>query len=157
MIPLPYEVNQWNTQRRFERMGASARLVRQQRTSIWAYWGNPAATIPPSYTTNGSVWQPQYMLVWHLEQSGFPYEDSTGLYPALSGVAPGVTTGEIGLGGLFNGTSSYLNAGTVNVGTAFTLFAWIKMSSSANNIQTIWANGPTDWNSLRFFIIRQYV
>ncbi len=146
LIPLPYEINQWNTS------GVSSVWVQVPalsgtNTSIWAYWGNPAATNPPAWTTNGAVWQPQYLLVWHLEQSGLPYQDSAALYPALSGVAPGVTTGEIGLGGLFNGSSSYLYAGAANLGSAFTLFAWAKMASSATNIQTIWANGPGGWNS----------
>jgi hypothetical protein len=143
---LPYEINQWNTSG-VSSVWVQVPLLSGTNTSIWAYWGNPAATTPPAYTTNGAVWQPQYMLVWHLEQVGLPYADSTTQYPASTGVAPGLSTGEIGLGGLFNGASSYLHAGTVNLGTAFTLFAWVKLSTSATNVQAIWANGATGYNS----------
>ncbi len=143
---LPHEIDQWNTN------GASSVWVQVPalcgtNTSIWAYWGNPAGTNPPAWTTNGAVWLPQYQLVWHLEQSGLPYQDSTRSYPAVSGVAPGVTGGAIGLGGLFNGASSYLHAGAVDVGNAFTLFAWAKVNGAASNIQTLWANKPGGWNS----------
>jgi hypothetical protein len=143
---LPHEIDQWNTN------GVSSVWVQVPalsgtNTSIWAYWGNSAATNPPAWTTNGAVWQPVYLLVWHLEQSGFPYEDSAAHYPALSGVEPGLTGGVVGLGGLFNGSSSYLHAGAVNLGNAFTLFTWAKLSASASNIQTLWANKPGGWNS----------
>jgi hypothetical protein len=143
---LPHEINQWNTN------GVSSVWVQlpalsASNTSVWAYWGNPAETNPPAWTTNGAVWQPTYSLVWHLEQSGFPYQDSAGNYPALAGVVPGLTTGVIGSGGLFNGSSSYLHAGVVNLGSDFTLFAWAKLSSAASNIQALWANKPGGWNS----------
>jgi hypothetical protein len=143
---LPHEVNNWNTN------GVSSVWVQVPalsgtNTSIWAYWGNPAATNPPAYTTNGSVWQPHYILVWHFEQNGLPYQDSAEHYPALSGVAPGMTPGIVAAGGLFNGTSSYLHAGAVDVGAAFTLFAWAKVDNTASNIQTLWANKPGGWNT----------
>lgn len=143
---IPHEINQWNT------AGTSTVWVRLPvlsgtNTCIWAYWGNPLAASPPAYTTNGSVWQPRHLLVWHLEQSYFPYTDSTGNYPARTGVAPEVTVGEAGWGGLFNGSTSYLHAGSVNAGTAFTLFAWVRPASGASNIQTIFANKPGGWNT----------
>jgi hypothetical protein len=149
LIPLPHEINQWNPN------GVSSVWVQvpalaASNTYIWAYWGNPAATNPPAWTTNGTVWQPTYLLVWHLEQSGLPYQDSAALNPAVSGVAPGLVTGEIGSGGFFNGTSSYLHAGPVNLGSAFTLFAWAKVAAGATNIQTIWANAAGGWNSAGF-------
>jgi len=143
---LPHEINRWNTN------GISSVWVQLPtlggtNTSIWAYWGNPTDTNSPAWTTNGSVWQPQYSLVWHLEQSGLPYLDSTPFHPALSGVAPGVGTGVIGSAGIFNGASSYLHAGMVNVGNAFTLFAKAKVAASASNIQTLWANKAGGFSS----------
>jgi hypothetical protein len=143
---LPHEINQWNPE------GVSSIWVQPPalsgtNTSIWAYWGNPAATNPPAWTTNGAVWQPRYELVWHLEQGRLPYEDSAALYPAVSGVAPILTPGVVDSGGLFNGNSAYLHAGTVNVGGAFTLFAWAKLAANATNIQTIWANKAGGWNT----------
>ena len=135
---IPYEINQWNTN------GISTVWVNvpslSASTSIWAYWGNPAAANAPYYTTNGATW-PGYDLVWHLEQSGFPYLDSTLNYPAAAGVAPVQSKGIIGNGQTFNGSSSYLDAGAVNnLNNAFTLSAWVNVSPSANNIQVIWAS-----------------
>lgn len=143
---LPHEINQWNTNS-VSSVWVQVPVLSGTNTSIWAYWGNPSATNAPAYTTNGAVWQPAYLLVWHLEQNGFPYEDSADLYPAVSGVAPGVTAGVVGQGGLFNGSSSYLNAGAVNLGSSFTLFTWVKLSSAASNIQALWANKPGGYNS----------
>ncbi|MGH7977507.1 MAG: hypothetical protein ACREC8_12720 [Limisphaerales bacterium] len=88
---------------------------------IWAYWGNSDDTTPSSYTTNGAVWLPpvfqslpSYEVVYHLEQSGPPYLDSTLQYPATTASAPGLTNGIIGSCGAFT-RNSYLDAGSVNV------------------------------------------
>jgi Concanavalin A-like lectin/glucanases superfamily/Domain of unknown function (DUF2341) len=143
---LPHEINNWNTNG-LSSVWVQVPALSGTNTSIWAYWGNPAETNPPAWTTNGAVWQPQYLLVWHLEQSGLPYQDSAALYPALSGVAPGVTAGVVGSGGFFNGATSYLHAGTVNLGSAFTLFAWAKLANTGSNIQTLWANKAGGWNT----------
>lgn len=148
LTPIPHEIDEWNTN------GTSIVWVNVPMMSttndfIWAYWGNPDATNPPAYTTNGTVW-PNHDLVWHLKETGFPFADSTQQHPALSGVAPTSTTGEIGRGTLFNGSSQYLNAGTINLGSAFTLSAWVKVDPSATNIQTIWANKSSGWNSAGF-------
>lgn len=137
-LPIPYEIEQWNTN------GTSSVWVNLPALSatnnyIWAYWGNPAMTNIPVYTTNGAAW-PDYDLVWHLKESGFPYADSTLNYPALRGVAPVQTTGIVGNGAEFNGTATYLDAGTVNLNNAFTLSAWVEISPNVDNIQTIWAN-----------------
>jgi hypothetical protein len=45
--------------------------------SIRAYWGNPAATSPPSYTTDGTMWTDAFFIaVWHLEETGPVHYDS---------------------------------------------------------------------------------
>jgi hypothetical protein len=149
LTPLPYEVDQWNTN------GVSSVWVNVPALSttndfVWAYWGNPLATNPPAYTTNGAAW-PNYDLVWHLEQSGFPYADSTLNYPALDGVASVQTGGIVGEGQEFNGATTFLDAGTVaNLNNAFTLSAWVNISPAANNIQTIWANQQGGFGSAGF-------
>lgn len=140
LTPLPYEIDQWNTN------GVSSVWVNVPSISttndfVWVYWGNPLDTNPPAYTTNGAVW-PTYDLVWHLEQSGFPYADSTLDFPALNGVAPGQVPGIIGDGQEFNGSSTYLDAGLANLNNAFTLSAWVNMQSGAYSCQAIWANQP---------------
>jgi hypothetical protein len=149
LTELPYEMNQWNTS------GISTIWVQVPafggtNNFIWAYWGNSAATTGPSYTTNGAVWSPSYIGVWHLEQHGLPYLDSTGDYPATSGLPPASGNGHIGGFGIFNGLSDYLHLGAVNVGSAFTLSAWVNVIPGASNIQTIWANKPGGWNSSGF-------
>jgi hypothetical protein len=147
-LPIPYEIDQWNTN------GVSSVWVNVPSLSttndfVWAYWGNPLATNPPVYTTNGATW-PNYDLVWHLEQSGFPYADSTLNYPALDGVAPMQTPGIVDEGQKFNGSTTFLDAGVANLNNAFTLSAWVNVSTAANNIQTIWANQQGGFGSAGF-------
>jgi len=148
LTPVPFEIDEWNTN------GTSSVWVNVPSLSnsnnfIWAYWGNPLATNLPASSTNGGVW-PGFDVVWHLKENGFPYADSTLQAPALNGTAPGLTTGIIGHGESFNGSSDFLNAGPLNLGGAFTLSAWIKLDPAENNIQTIWANKPGGWNSAGF-------
>ena len=142
---IPHEVDEWNTNGTSS-VWVDVPSIASTNDFIWAYWGNPAAATPPAYSTNGSAW-PNYDLVWHLKESGFPFADSTQQHPALNGVAPVAAPGEIGHGEAFNGTSQYLNPGPVNLGGAFTLSAWLKLALNEHNIQTIWANKPGGWNS----------
>src|SRR5262249_18315433 len=95
-LPLPFLIDEWTTN------GTSSVWVQVQQLSgtndgVWAYWGNPNATNLPATSTNGSVW-PDHDLVWHLKESGFPYADSSGQNPALTGVAPSSVTGIVGKG-----------------------------------------------------------
>jgi hypothetical protein len=155
--PIPHEIDEWNTN------GLSSVWVRVPALAgtddfIWAYWGNPAAMNPPVWTTNGTVWSADHLLVWHLRESGLPFTDSAGQHPATSGVAPVSTAGRIGRAGLFNGVSQYLDAGTVNLGDAFTLSAWVKIKSGAADIQTIWANQQGGYGSPGFaFFVNTYL
>jgi hypothetical protein len=58
---------------------------------------------------------------------------------------------------LFNGVSQYLDAGTVNLGDAFTLSAWVNIKSGAADIQTIWANQKGGYGSAGFaFFVNTY-
>jgi Concanavalin A-like lectin/glucanases superfamily/Domain of unknown function (DUF2341) len=155
LVPLYHEIDEWNTN------GTSYVWVQVPALSgpsnfIWAYWGNPGATNPPAGTTNGSVWTPNYLVVYHLKENGFPYADSTGQHPALTGVAPSSTTGVVGHAGSFNGTSDYLNAGTINVGSGFTASAWVNMSALANNIVGIWCSKPGGYDSNGFGLYINY-
>ena len=146
LMPLPYEIDEWNTN------GVSYVWVEVPALSsandfVWAYWGNPLDVTPLAFATNGAVWTPGYDLVWHLKESGFPFADSALQHPAVSGTAPTSVTGQIGRGVSFNGTSQYLNAGSVALGNAFTMSAWIKIDATATNIQPIWANKGGGWNA----------
>ena len=148
--PVFHEIDEWNTN------GVSSVWVRlpvlaSTNDSIRAYWGNPAATNLPAYATDGSVWMPNYFVVYHLKESGFPYADSARRYPALSGTAPGSAVGMIGRGCSFNGAlSQYLNAGVLNLGNAFTLSAWANVAANAFDIQTIWASQKGGYESPGF-------
>jgi hypothetical protein len=156
---IPYEINQWNPG------GVSTIWVQVPSLSstndfIWAYWGNPNNVVPPAYTTNGAVWlppsfesQPAYDVVYHLEQSGFPYFDSTLQYTASNGIAPPSASGLIGLDGAFN-RAAYLDAGSINLSNTFTMSAWVNPSTSVNDIEAIWGNGPGGYTSpgVRFYV-----
>ncbi|MDD2600091.1 MAG: DUF2341 domain-containing protein [Kiritimatiellae bacterium] len=67
-IELNYEIEQWDTG------GTSYIWVQvpelRQGTTIWAYWGDPSLTTPPSYTTNGATWDTSFAGVWHLSDTG---------------------------------------------------------------------------------------
>jgi hypothetical protein len=148
VTPVPFEIDEWNTN------GVSTVWVDVPSLSstndfVWACWGNPNATALPPSSTDGSVW-PGFDLVWHLKETGFPYADSTLQAPALNGTAPVATAGIIGHGQYFNGTSSFLNAGILDLGPSFTLSAWINIDPSASDIQTIWANKPGGWSTPGF-------
>ncbi len=91
---IPYEIDEWNPSGTTP-VWVQVPALSQTNNFIWAYWGNPADTTPPAYTTNGAVWVPPafqslppYLVVYHLEQSAFPYFDSTLNYPSTNGVAP---------------------------------------------------------------------
>ncbi|HYG35149.1 MAG TPA: DUF2341 domain-containing protein [Clostridia bacterium] len=136
----PHEIDEWNTN------GTSLIWVRVPALSstsdfIWAYWGNPSAMNLPATSTNSSVWSENFELVWHLKETAFPFADSAAKHPAITGSLPASSSaGLIGRGCTFNGASSYLNAGVVNLGNTFTLSAWVKMDANASSIRSIWAS-----------------
>ncbi|MGH7991921.1 MAG: DUF2341 domain-containing protein [Limisphaerales bacterium] len=148
---IPYEIDEWNPS------GVSYVWVQVPNLSsnsvIWAYWGNASDTPPPASTTNGTVWLPpafqslpSYEVVYHMEETNFPYLDSTLQYPANTGVVPGSTPGIVGEAGSFSG-GTYLDAGGVNLGNIFTLSAWLNISPTASNIQGVWVNGAGGYTS----------
>jgi hypothetical protein len=153
-ILLNYQIDTWNTN------GVSSVWVEVPSISsstnyIMAYWGNPALTNAASFTTNGATWT-NFSGVFHLKESALPYADSTTLHTASTGLAPVVTSsGEIGNAEVFNGTTEYLvPSGAINLGSAFSLSAWVKLDNTANNIQCVWANktGGSTANGVALFI-----
>lgn len=142
---LPFQIDQWNTNGESQ-VWVQVPSIASTNDYITACWGNSSDSTMPTSNTNGMVWQTlsgsnNFALVYHLSQSNFPYADSTLQYPANSGVAPAPTNGIVGNGSAFNGTSSFLVASnTVNLGSGFSLSAWVNLSASSTNIQTIWAN-----------------
>jgi 3',5'-cyclic AMP phosphodiesterase CpdA len=104
--------------------------------------GDVSTEFVPLSDTTSEESQFHFELVWHLNQSNFPFFDSTLQHPATNGVAGSSAAGFIGAGLSFNGTSDYIDAGRLNLTNSFTLSAWINISQSAPNIQTIWASKP---------------
>ena len=142
---IPHEIDEWN-----DANGVSSVWVQVPRLSstndyIWAYWGNAAAVTPLAWSTNGEVWAPSfgtpapYEVVYHLKEGALPFLDSTLQHVATNGVAPTPTPGVVGQGGAFDG-SAWLDAGTNDVGDAFTLSAWVNIATDAKSIQALWAN-----------------
>lgn len=156
---IPHEINQWNTNG-ISTVWVQIPSLTGTNDAIWAYWGNPLETNPPDYSSNGNVWvppasdsAPAFDAVYHLEQSGPPYTDSTTQHPASTGTPPAPANGLIGSGCTFT-RAPYLDCGTINLGSQFTISAWINVSSSATDIQAVWANGPGGYTSagLRFYV-----
>lgn len=142
---LPFQIDQWNTNGESD-VWVQVPSIASTNDFITALWGNSSDSAMPAANTNGMVWQTlsgsdEFALVYHLSESNFPYADSALQYPANSGVAPAPTNGIVGNGGAFNGASSFLVASnSVNLGSAFSLSAWVNLNPSSTNIQTIWAN-----------------
>jgi hypothetical protein len=158
---LPFQIDQWNPAGESQ-IWVQVPSLTSTNDCITAYWGNAADSAMQPCNTNGAVWttpsgSSNFLLVYHLSQSGFPFADSTLQYPATSGVAPVSTSGMIGRGCAFNGTSQFLNGGLVNIGKTFTLSAWVNIAPAAMSEQTIWCNKQGGWNTAGFdFYVNSY-
>ena len=158
---LASEIDEWNPAGESEVWVQVPRLG-STNDYITAFWGNPSdRTMPPS-NTNGAVWRNlsgsiDFLLVYHLSHSGFPFADSTQQYPADAGVAPALASGPVGHGAAFDGSSDFLDAGFVNLGKVFTVSAWVNIAPRAMNEQTIWCNKQGGWNTAGFdFYVNSY-
>jgi hypothetical protein len=159
MRVIPSEIDQWNSSGE-STVWVQVPALAGTNTAIWAYWGNPAAT---TLLPGTNVWVPQsweglpaYEVVYHLKESGFPFVDSTGQYPADTGVAPSPVAGVVGYGELFN-NAAYLDAGAINLGQSFNLSAWVNVSPAVANIQSIWANGAGGYSTAEVvFFVNDY-
>ncbi len=158
---LPFQIDQWNPAGESQ-VWVQVPSLTSTNDYITAYWGNGADRAMPPGNTNGAVWSTlsgsnNFLLVYHLNQGGFPFADSTLRSPATSGVAPISANGVSGPGCTFNGSSQFLNAGLVNLGKTFTLSAWVNLALAANSEQTIWCNKQGGWNTAGFdFYINTY-
>ncbi|HWI55761.1 MAG TPA: DUF2341 domain-containing protein, partial [Bacillota bacterium] len=153
-MELPFEIDQWNPAGESQ-IWVQVPLLASTNDSITAYWGNAADSAMQPCNTNGAVWSTlsgsnNFLLVYHLSQSGFPFADSTLQYPATSGVPPALTDGVVGRGCAFNGSSQFFDAGLVNIGKNFSLSAWVNIAPAALSEQTIWCNKQGGWNTAGF-------
>ncbi|MDD4870920.1 MAG: DUF2341 domain-containing protein, partial [Kiritimatiellae bacterium] len=130
---LNYEIDSWDTN------GSSYVWVQVPElainTSIWAYWGNPGATVAPACTTNGSTWDSNYRGVWHMKETNAL--DSTWL--KNNGTSYGntnVTYGVIGTAQGFNNNYVQIaNENNFDINDKLTVSAWVRVD---NDWRTTW-------------------
>jgi len=109
-------------------------------TSIFMYYGNSAASDQQNKT---GTWNNNYVAVYHLPNgSTLSANDSTsnGLNGTLSGATPpAAASGQIDGAGTFDGTSSYVDAGTSALfnPTTITASAWVYLNGSPPNYGNI--------------------
>ena len=158
---LPYQIDTWNPSGN-SFVWVQVPEIATNTDYINACWGNPADSTIQPWTTNGAVWMTlddsnEFVLVYHLGQSGFPIADGTLKYPVNSGVAPASTAGIVGNGFAFNGTAQFLDPGLVNLPKTFTVSAWVNIAPTASSEQTIWCNKSGGWNVDGFdFYVNSY-
>jgi hypothetical protein len=105
---------------------------------IYLYYGNPS---PPSspYLNSANVWDSNFMMVHHLEESSGTVTDSTshGNNGTYHGTTQGVK-GKIDAADEFNGVDNYIainHSTSLNFGTGpFTISVWVKYNS--NNVDS---------------------
>jgi hypothetical protein len=128
---LYYEIEDWNTN------GDSVAWVQVPgivgtNTYIWAYWGNPGATNPPAYTTNGATWNSDYRGVWHANETVVDSTSNGNDATADSSVS---TEGAIAGGKSFNGGDQAITLGDLadfDLPEDLTLSAWVKPDPAAS-------------------------
>ncbi|OGV61490.1 MAG: hypothetical protein A2498_16440 [Lentisphaerae bacterium RIFOXYC12_FULL_60_16] len=131
---LKYEIEQWNTN------GASFVWVRipafTNGMAIWAYWGNTnVAADPPSFTTNGVVWNSGYLGVWHLQVTNATDSTANGNHASSATAVTPVSSGRVGAACDFVRNNSFIS---IPDKTAFTLSgpytvsAWINSDVAGN-------------------------
>jgi hypothetical protein len=95
-------------------------------TSMWAYWGNSQATVPPSCTTNCSTWDTNYFrAVWHMGHTNI--HDSTVYTNEGTASLNATFKGLIGDAQRFNGNSpvNLTNRPPLNILYSITISAWL--------------------------------
>ncbi|MCE9615398.1 MAG: DUF2341 domain-containing protein [Lentisphaerae bacterium] len=160
---LAYEIDEWNPAGR-SRVWVQVPQLAGSNTTIWACWGNPQATTPPAYTTNGATWSEKYSLVYHLsETNGTTVRDSTanGFNGILVGSPPRVNDPAMGSGVDLDGLSQYINstrvASALGVGgaNARTGEAWVYVQADPKNPDgSVFSMGNT-WQNYSEFTMRQ--
>ena len=157
---LKYELERWNTN------GTSYVWVQVPQftnsCSIWAYWGNAAATTQRPYTTNGSTWSEGYIGVWHMratnEWDSSPYANN--ITGAGGDVNP--TAGLVGSALQFNqpANNSYVQLATappVPPNTNYAIEAWVKWDGGNGSDQEIVSGwGAWDFEVNRYGVFNYY-
>ncbi|MBN1671744.1 MAG: DUF2341 domain-containing protein, partial [Kiritimatiellae bacterium] len=119
-----------------------ASLPTDEDTLIYLYYGNPYVTV--SQENAPAVW-PDYVAVWHLDETGEMHVDSTG--HAYDGYNRGNTTyleaGKIGRCATFDGTTDYIPISNLYYNTSggiteIMVETWVRSASSAGQSMASW-------------------
>jgi hypothetical protein len=156
---LNYEIESWDTN-----AGQASYVWVQVPTipsngtgSIYAKWGDTSASNQLACTTNGATWTNTYRGVWHMGQTGA--RDSTTLVSPGTAVNNVTVAGLIGNAQSFNGTSAYIDVGTVSSYDfvqktgVFTVSFLAKLASTpANSACAFLGNTPAATADNGFFV-----
>jgi hypothetical protein len=101
----------------------------QPTDSIWALWGNPAASTVP-YGTRGAPWPEGYAAVWHLNED---VEDSTTNRVASSNAYCVAAEGCVAGGRRFSGGGDYIGPALDGAwyGERMNITLWLRPDASA--------------------------
>ena len=114
-------------------------LSSTEDTVIYMYYGNPNATNQQNPT---EVWDTNYIMVQHLEETGTTRYDSTINYnhgTAYGGITK-TADGKIDGADLFDGINDYINvtnSPSLNPSSAITIELWMKLTSTGDYINLV--------------------
>ncbi|MBN2421941.1 DUF2341 domain-containing protein, partial [Candidatus Woesearchaeota archaeon] len=122
--------------------------------TIYMYYNNSAATTGEN---PASVWNDNYVGVWHLSESGSsPREDSTSYGNDGTNSGASMTTGVISGAQSFDGSSSMIEVDQttdLEPSSSITLSAWIRRNGAQNTWAKVLWYGPNDdspWGAYGF-------
>ena len=127
--------------------------------SIWASWGDSAASNQQAYTTNGATWESNYVGVWHLHETpahNGSHTDSTsndynGTFTDSNGNSDSDVDAVIDGGDNFNGDDDYVDlpnmAPDFSQGLTYTIWAYPETAATWSRFLTT-SQGQSDDNVL---------
>ncbi len=136
---LAYEIDSWNTNG-LSYAWVRVRKMRNPQSYIYAFMGKTGVSTP-YYTTDGSVWTNGYAGVWHLSASD-PKNMVDGRY--ATGLGNTNAPGLVGGGQEFS-AGDRINAGDIDVSSAFTVEAWLNDSLAPPATRNI-VNKPSSFS-----------
>ncbi len=127
---LNYEIETW-TNGGTSYVWVQVPQLADTNTSIYAWYGNAAATAP-AYTTNGATWDGNFKAVWHMSETSGGVRDSTinaNHGTASAGISQGVA-GMVGGADYFNGSSiiSAAHSASLEITGPWTVSCWTYFS-----------------------------
>ena len=147
-VTLNYEIESWSTATNSP-VWVQVPLIRTNTDFIWAYWGNPAATQQPAFTTNGAAWDASFRGVWHMGQ--------TNAWDSTTNVNNGVSSNNTTVVGCAGNAQRFNNNGEINCGngpslnlTNLTISGWFNLSQPPDTWDTLIGKGADTDYELEF-------